>query len=354
MLTSLAATCASITGLFRTPGQGFVELNLDWGYPIGAVLVAVVVLRLRRPPPVDRRFWVYAVALLSFWALVSLNLGPFRAPEASRYQHLSAVFLLLAVVELVADLRPSRLKAAAVKLLPALRIPRWPLALLGVALALSLLANVVNLHQGAAEFRRQGEVLRADLAAVELAAGRADPQAPVVEVPDVPVFRDVRIPVREYLAAVDDYGSPAYTVGELAAAPEDARLAADANLVRLLRVGPRAEQDASPQAAGRPLRPESLAGGDSVTRGACIGVLPSPGSEATVALRLQRAGLSLRATPGPPVTVALRRFAGGFGPPLRGIAGGSTARVEIPADAAPQPWQALVRSRQEIELCPNP
>lgn len=316
LFTSFAAAVAAITGFFRDTNQGGA-FTLSWGRPLAAGLAVLVVLRLRRPPPVDRRFWVLLATLLSFWALVALNLGPQRSPEASRYLYLSAALLMLALLELVRGIRFGRTAAAG----------------LTVAVTVSLIANIVTLNEGADQFRTAAQILRADLAGAEISRARLNPETPVLQIEPVPVLRDLILPTRAYLSAADKFGSPAYTPAELAAAPELARQSADLQLARLLGL------QAVPDPAG-------LASSEAGCRRKA-----ASRPDANLIVRLPPGGVTVRAAPGPPVTLALRRFADGFAIQLRGLAGGAAARIPIPPDQAPQPWQLRITGSQAVSAC---
>ncbi len=315
MFTMLAASCAAITGLFRIPAQGAVTTT-EWGYPLAVLLIGLVWLRLARGPRVDSRFWLYAAALVSFWALVSINLGPLREPDAGRYVHISVILLMLVGVELVAGLR----------------MPRWAGPALAGAACVSVLANAVALHEGGDQYRLAGQSLGAQLTGAELAGENADPEIPVLPLPDVPVVQDLMIPVSDYIAAAEDYGSPAYEPENLERAPEVVRAAADSQLVRLLgdRIGP------------TPI-PALPAG--------CTPIESAPAVGGVAVITVPAGGFSLEAAPGPPVGITLRRFSEGAGLPLRGVPGGSAARIDLPADSASRPWSAVITAQQPVGLC---
>jgi hypothetical protein len=313
MFTSFAAAVGAITGLYRDTNAGGA-FTLAWARPAAAGLAVLVVLRLRRGPPVDRRFWVMLAALLAFWALVALNLGPQRAPEASRYLYLSAVLMFLAGIELVRGFPFSRLAVGGIV----------------VAVGVSLLANIVTLNEGANQFRSAAQILRADLAAAEIARDDVDPQTPILQVEPVPVLRDLILPTGAYLSAADKFGSPAYSVAELESASDLAKQSADAQLARLLGLQT-VPADARQPALGKCLRSTSTHFFTTVATG----------------------GITVLAEPGPPVTLELRRFAREFVVQLRGVAGGSAARISIPPDSAPEKWQlrGTSTSGQRVQLC---
>jgi hypothetical protein len=337
ILTELAAAAAALSGLFRVPGQQGTSFDISWGYPIGVALIGLVCFRLRDRAPVSPRLWALLATLLAFWALIALNLGPLRAPDASRYVYIAGLLMLLILIELIAEAQLARLELAGI----------------AVLLAGSILANVVALHETAPQYRTAGRILRGDLAAVEIAGRNADPDLPILELPSEPVVRDLQIPVRDYLAAAADLGSPAYDPAGLAAAPETPRAAADAQMIRLLGLHTAATAGLPPRPAAPPVLVEAVSGGAVTARAGCV-VLQPTGPGASLVLRLPPGGVSLRAAPGAPVSIALRRFADAFGPPLAPIAGGTSTIVAIPADRVAEPWEASITANQEVEACPAP
>jgi hypothetical protein len=172
--------------------------------------------------------------------------------------------------------------------------------------------------------------------------------------PDLPVVRDLQIPVGDYLASSDELGSPAFSLAELTSAGASPRAGADAQLIRLLDTHTELVP-ALPPAPGAPAPvAEAVAGGSAALVGNCVAFTPAPGTTGTITLRLPAGGVVLAAGPGPAVNIALRRFGDGFGNTMRPLGGGATARIAIPADAAPVPWRAQVTTAQRIQACPNP
>lgn len=337
VFTQFAVATAGLSGLFRVPGQQGASFDLAWGYPLSALLAVLAVMRWRRPPPLSPRFWALLATLISFWVLVSLNLGPLRTPEAPRYAYIGGLLLVLIAIELFADWRPRRLGWAA----------------LAAGLAASLSANVVALHEAAPQYRVAGQLLGANLAAAEIARDNADPEVPVLALPDLPVVRDLQIPLRDYLASAERLGSPALSPAELLTANSTPRAAADAQLVRLLEL--HTEPLASPPSGTGP-GPEIEGAGDGTATsvGECAAFLPSPGATGSVIVRLPPGGMVLTAAPGPPVSIAVRRFGDSFVSPLASLAGGASARVTIPADQTSVPWRAQIGAGQKVAVCPNP
>ena len=338
LVTELAAASAALSGLFRVPGQQGLSFDIAWGYAVGFALAGLAALRLRSGPPMSPRFWAVLVTLLSFWLLIALNLGPLRAPDASRYFYIGGLLILLIGIELAADFRLSRLELVGI----------------GLLLAGSLVANVVALHQTAPQYRIAGRLLRADLAAVEIARDNIDPQVPVLELPDEPVVRDLQIPAA-------DYSPPPTTSAPRPTRPKSWR-GPTTRPVRPRTFSSSGSSNCRPGWRRSPRLPgapapvaESVTGARVASRAGCVVITPStPGGAASVVLRLPPGGVELRAAAGPPVTIALRRYGDGFSPPLEPVAGGAVASVAIPVDSAPQPWRAAIGAGQEVEACPAP
>src|SRR5204863_234628 len=131
-----------------------------------------------------------------------------RIPDLSSYQYLGVIFLLLAGAE---GLRGFRVGV----------VTR---ALLAAVLAISLVANLVSMHQGANLVRSNSAVNRAELAAVELAGPHA--RSLNIETPSTTndlLKLDLQLNSGDYLAAAANYGSAAIDPGDIPAAPADAR-----------------------------------------------------------------------------------------------------------------------------------
>jgi hypothetical protein len=336
MADQLAALCAAITGLFRVPGSAelteLIEIRPAWGYPLAIVLAGLVVLHVRRVPR-SIRFWTVAGTLVVYLALVATGLSPARATNASRYVYMGGVLALLLVAELGRDVRwttTTGLVAA-------------------VLFGLSLTANVAELRAGGHLFAAEGETNRATLAALELARDRVDPDLAVEDSSTTHSHPDMLFPAWAYLDAAADFGSPAFAESELATAGEQAREAADQELVRAL--GIEATEAGSPRVerAGQAPTVEGEAGGRALTRGPCVALLPEPGQTATFTLELPPGGLSYRTAPGNAMEVKLGRFADGPAVELSPVAG--SGEVAIPADRSTVPWKAELTTERRTLAC---
>lgn len=335
MADQLAALCAAVAGLFRVPGSAeltdLIQIRPEWGYPLAIVLGALVALHLRRAPR-SIRFWTVAATLVLYLALVASGLSPDRAPNASRYVYMGGILVLLLIAELGRDIRWSTVTGLVAF----------------VFFGLALTANVAELRAGGRLFQAEGDTNRATLAALELSRGRVDPDLLVEDESTAHSHPDMLFSASAYFDAADDFGSPAYSPERLQTAGEQAREAADQELVRALGLssaplaGPlRAAGSSPPVLAASAGRTAGLAG--------CTVLTPPPGEAASFQLELPRGGFAYAATSGAELELSLARFGTAFATslPLRFDRG----EVAIPADAAVVPWRAEINTDGRTFVC---
>jgi hypothetical protein len=309
---ALAVSVGSLFGVGVTPVGG--PITALWGGLILVALIAVLGYRQRQRRGFSPGLWPVAAGAAAFWFLMAFNLSPGREATASRYQYGGVIFVVLILANLLQGVRPSR------------RALLTAAALTTVAVGL----NLVVLHQGRDALLYQSALTRADTGAIEIARRTVDPEFQLgPEVAGTPTLVDVF--AGEYLQAVDEYGSPAYTPEELVTAPVPARRQADIVLAQALPLSRKTtpgEYDISPH-------------------GHCTSV-PGGGPEVSLAPGTTRIELA----PGPPGDISLRRFATGEYPvPSRGIPGNSTTLLRIPHDGATQPWHLHVEASQPARVC---
>lgn len=310
---ALAVSVGALFGLGVTPVGG--SITPLWGALVLVVLILAIGYRQRRERGVAPGLWPVVAAAAVYWFLMAFNLAPGREATASRYQYAGVIFVILILANLLQGARPSR------------RV----ILVAGAATAVAACLNLVVLYQGRNSLYDQSVLTRADTAAIEIAARTVDPGFQLSpEVAGTSTLVDVF--AGEYLQAVDEYGSPAYTPEELATAPEQGRRQADVVLAQAL---PISALDA-PGGFGR------------LPRSRCVAV-PGGGSEVRLAPGVTRIELA----PGPPATFRLRRFASGEYPVLAAadVRGDSSTSLRIPRDAASQSWRLHVDARQAARVC---
>jgi hypothetical protein len=315
VLDGFASSVASLFGL-GTPillgGNG----GLDWGRPLLVALLALAVwglFRFRASP----RLLIPLAAGLTFWFLTAANAALGRPPDASRYQYVGAVFVLMIAAEYVAAWRPAWR-------------PGWRVVVPALAVsAAATIGNFATLHDSYSAYRIATQTVRGGLAGLEIAQDSVDPG--FVLTPENSSFEYFGyVEAGLYLSAEHDFGSPAYSQAELAAAPEVGRVAADKVMASALAVS---------------LRPQVRL---RLSRSGCRTVRPAAGTPPVITL--PPGGASLRASEGTRAQLRLRRFATASFPidvaTLRGA-----GRLDIPRDRSTRPWQLQLDATGPVTVC---
>jgi hypothetical protein len=314
VVEAMAAAVESLVGMSGLTDEPVGQAL--WG---PALLVAVVALlawaRIRRGGSISPRLWAVAATAATFWFLAGFNFIPGREAWSSRYLYAGAVLVLLIAADLFSGAR----------------IGRRGLLACGVVTLLAAGSNIVPLRDGRDFLESQTVLTRSDLGAIEIARLTVDPSFGLApEIAGTPFLIDVT--AGEYLSAVDEYGSPAYTSAELERAAEFGRVQADVVLANALPVSIEIEQGAARQA------------------GRCVRL---PGDDSGASPPWLRSGLTkIALPPGEPGTIRLRRFAVAEYPLVtEGVPGGSTILLRIPADGSARPWRLWVEAAQGASVC---
>jgi hypothetical protein len=200
-------------------------------------------------------------------------------------------------------------------------------------------SNSLFLHDAYKSYRSGTELVRADLSALEIARDTVDPSFYIDE-----EFADtgfVHIDAGSYFAAVDEFGSPAYTLDELQASPEAARFAADKVLLNALQVALEPVPASLVANVTEPAKPaaSNSAGLAGVPENGCI---TTPGGAVAPLLSLPPGGATVVAGGQPVTGIKMRRFATGEEFPVdfgTGIPPGEATTIPIPVDASTVPWK---------------
>jgi hypothetical protein len=302
-----SAGVASLLGLAdESGGPGESPLICRLLVIVGAVAVIARIARERR---LSRGLGVALTIGVVFWALIGIDLAPGRYPNSSRYQYMSAVFLLLIGAEVLRDVRVAQ-----------------PLILAGAAVTVFAVVGGISMLRDEYEqnWRTFSDTTRASLAAVELAGDNAQPGFQVSFPPTLSVG------VRAYLDTVDRYGSPAYDEGQLAASPPQDRAAADLTLAQAEGLALAAPPPGIRTIACQPLRASAI-GPTGVT--------------------LLHGGFTLENEAGGEVEVLLSRFADEPSIDLGPLGPGVKSALTIPTDASKRPWSLALRGEGQVRLC---
>lgn len=313
----MAAGIASLTGLGASGPVGAIDPS--WGKPLLVALVGLAIWAQTKRPGVAKTFWPVVAVALSYWLLAAFNFIPGREATAIRYQYGAAAVLLLVAVELLRGWRFS---------------PR-ALWIAAAATALMIGPNLAQLHSGYNVMKEQTVLTRSDTAAIEIARRSVDPYFILTpEIAGTPSL--INVSGANYLAAVQEHGSPAYSPAELAAADEPGRHWADVVLSQAL-----------------PLRLMTVEGGFAPLRthaSDCTAVPPG-GSVPEVPVGPGRTRILVGE--GAEASLSMRRFAEGEYPvSLPAVPGGSATSLLVPPDDAPEyPWFLHVEAAQEVWVC---
>lgn len=321
VLDSFGAALAALLGL-ATPVEGIASpAGLDWGRPLAVALGGLALWRVYRIERIPRSFWVMLAIGLSFWILGGFALKEGRVPWASRYQLPGAAFVLLVATELLRGVKLDR------------RLLAPTLAVVAAAVA----SNTLFMHDAYKSYASSTEIVRGNLTALEISRDTVDPSFYLEE-----EFADTgfdHFDAGSYFSAVDAFGSPAYTIGELQGSSEAARFAADKVLLNALRV---ALEPAAPPPAAAGAKP-GVPGADgliAVPAKGCVRVSGEPGAPQ---LSLPPGGVTIAADEQPVGDIRLRRFAGATESfPVdfeAGVAVGRATALPIPPDLSSVPWK---------------
>ena len=321
-----AAGVSALTGFGFTSGHPKAV-----GLAVGlALLAGLAAFAIRVRPQVTPR--MVALVSLPIRSLDVDRAGRRAAggdPYASRYAYGSAVFILMAVLEIVRGDYAKQLFGG------------WRIAIVALAVGFSVFFNVKLLFEAGDYWRGVSQSIRGRTAAVELTRRTVDPGSLVLE----PLQDMAHMTPGWFLNAVGKYGqSPTGS--------DRSR--------RARRRGPRRRgsgargRSARPvraTTAGRPAHGSDAAPGHSLDEGAHAGLVPD-GSQRRNPQRRGTAlgGILIRPRGGQNAKVMLRRFSSDFVNAPEHTISGSTLLV-IAADHSSVPWHVRVSARVPISVC---
>jgi hypothetical protein len=328
-VSAIAAAPQYVANAAAGAAAGIAGLDTSWGPALLALLAVIVGLAWQRredraPTPL---LLAAGAGCLSFWILSAVVRSDNADPAASRYLYVGAVFLFLIMAEARVGTK--------------LSVP-WLIACAVLVLG-ALLSNLGQLRDASGGFTLDDTTVRAGLTAVEIAAPVEFPAF----IPE-PAYAP-QITAGPYLAAVHALGSPAYSVAELAQAPEALREQGDEVLVR-------AEQIAL--VPGRPATAPServqilgATGGTAAPAGRCARFAPSAAGAQAQFAAFPGQTLAFKAAAGAPGVIALRRFGAIFDVSLGNLGAGSSL-LRLPADRAPTVrWALRLTTQSPTTVC---
>lgn len=309
VFNAASAGIVSLLGLATGDGSEPDQPHLIWGklLLIGGGLLLLA--RVGRQRGISRGLGVALAIGLAFWILAGVNRDETRLPTSSRFQYPSAVFLLLIVGEGLRGLK------------------RPPLALVAAAVVTALaIQGGISLLEREHEERwvPYADSLRAKLGAIEVAGPKADPEFNVFFPPDI------NAPAGDYLRAVDEFGSPAFSEAEIEAHPDASLGSADLGLAQALGL---ALEPAPPQ--GHPMRCQTL----------------KATADGTTGLTLFPGRYSFENQGALPAEMLLSRFSSELSVVMGTLEPGAHNSLTIPRDNSERPWILGLKGSGPIELC---
>lgn len=331
--TGLASTLTGLVGLEGSTGLDGPGTLMTWGPALLLAALAIVGWRLIRLRAITPRALSLGAMVLSFWAITGLTRYVFADPYSSRYLYVSAIFVVLLAAELARGAVPGRVAEAGIAVLA----------------GLAVLSGLGTLRDAGRLMRSMAATTRADLGAV--AIGR--PVIPTGYIlHDIPFWPLVIVPVRLYLAAARQLGTPAAGAAQILTLPETAREAADRELVAMHQLSLRPAP--TRLTLGSPPGVDLASAGRARVQGACVTFTPNrftqPGTASSyISLTVPAAGLVVD-TSGGPETVGIRRFAYGF-QALGTLSPGGPATLVIAPDNSSQPWHVQLTPAGRTTAC---
>lgn len=320
VLDSAAGGISALTGI--RPQVGHAKAIGAVGAVFGLALLIGLVVKLR--PRLTSR--LAAIVCLPFFSWVIIGLGRAEAgdPFASRYVYASALFILMAVLEIVRGERIRQLLSG------------WRFAVLALVVGISMLFSARILVEKGNEWRSVSEYNVARVSAVELTRRTVNPDLHLEPLPDMG-----HTTAGWLLNTIERFGESPIGKPEIDGLGEPARSSADkvlifADPVVFVPPGRGSIGPAPPLDRGWPM-PERT--------GECFGI-----SSGALSVEVPAGGIVVRPTPGRSATIALRRFASTYrGAPANTIS--APTLVAIAADHSPVPWHIRVSSQAHVTVC---
>ena len=289
-LNSLASVGAALLGL------NYPAFGSGWGPAIAVAALVGLGWRLSRGN-IPRWLWATMAVLATLWLMgAAAALPPVRVPYKSEYMFPATIAVLLVAVEAARGVR----------------LRRGGMTILYAATAISLATNIALLRDGSRKFRAATTSIRTSLTISELASAAGRPPSGYAN----------------YLDAVRQFGSPAFSPATLRTQSEATRDQVDDDLAG--RLGLQLQLGSAPAAPC-----QSVAGG--------------PGRP--VSFELPPAGVALKAS-GPAGPVLLRRFGSAFTAQVGQLPSDTWMMLRVPRDSAPDPWYGLTTvNAGSVEVC---
>jgi hypothetical protein len=321
VLDSAAGGVSALGGI--RPDIPDAKLLAAVGAAVGlAALVALIVKAMPRPTP--RLAALLALPLVS-WVLIAVGRADGGDAFASRYVYASALFILMALLELIRELPIREL------------IRGWRLAALALLTLVTISLNVNLLAEYGDQWRGVAVYIHGRTAAVEIARRTVDPNMALEPLQDMG-----HMTAGWLLNADEKWGQSPTGAADPNVLPKPGRETVD----QILAAADPAQFVAPPPTKPSGSAPTSEQASLPVTeRGSCL----SAPAGAVVEVEVPPSGLILRPTTAP-LRVALRRYAQSYEAAPSKTVSRPTLLV-IPSDLSDMPWRTELSANAAFAVC---
>jgi len=323
VLDSATAGVSALTGIGSETGHP----RTIGGLAGLLALAALGAFALKTRPRITPRLVAIVALPVVSWAIIALGRADGGNPYAPRYVYASALFILIAALEIVRG-----------KYLP--RFFRgWKLAGLALAVGLSLIFSAKLLVQEGDYWRSVSQYIHGRTAAIELTRRTIAPNMVLEPLPDM-----AHMTPGWFLNSVEKYGESPTGAPDIAGLGEPGRSAAD----QVLAAGAPARFVIAPRGTGPTGGPPRTDPGfrRPVTRGSCLVGRP----HTPLSVLVPPSGILIRPVDGTFAAIRLRRYASGYDQaPEQSVT--YPALLAIAADHSRVPWHARIVSPAGVSVC---
>ena len=292
-----------------------------------ALLAALAAFAFKVRPRVTPRIVALVSLPILSWAIIALGRAADGDPYASRYVYASAVFISMAVLEVVRGDYVRRLFRG------------WRIALVALAVGFSIFFNVTLLFDAGDYSRFVSQHIRGRTAAIELTRRTVDPNLPLKPLPDM-----AHMTAGWFLNAVEKYGQSPTGRVDLAGLNEQGRSAGD----QVLAAAAPARFVRPPAGSGPAGAAPALDATSARLRrqGSCL----IASSATTASVEVPPSGILIVPSDGQTVRILLRRFSSDF-VDAPGQTKDSPTLLVIAKDRSSVPWHAQISSKAPVSIC---
>lgn len=323
VLDSAAGGVSALTGI--RPQIAHAEAIGAIAGLILLALVVAVVLKVR-PRVTPRLLAIVTLPPLS-WLIIALGRADGGDPFASRYVYASAIFILMAVLEILrGDYLPRFFRG-------------WRMAALAAVVGVSVVLSAGILVEKGNYWRAVAQYIHGRTAGIELARRTIDPNMVLEPLADM-----AHMTPGWFLNSVEKYGESPTGATDVFSLGEQGRTTAD----QVLAAGAPAQLVDPPPGSGPTGSPPQPDPGfaQPIARGSCL-LIPA---ETPVSVEVPARGILIRPTRGAFVAVRLRRYASTYNEETNQSISSFTL-LAIAADHSRVPWHARILSPARAYVC---